>query len=109
MHQYFDSDGSGTSPNCLSDTIGVERLATATQWLRANGKIGVIGEFSAGPNAQCKATVEEFMEFLNVNSDVWKGALWWAAGPWWKDDPFNFEPPNGQGYRYYNTLFKSYA
>jgi endoglucanase len=83
MHQYLDSDSSGTSVNCVSGTIGAERLVAATNWLRANGKVGVIGEFAGGANEQCRTAVKGFLDYLKANSDVWKGAVWWAAGPWW--------------------------
>lgn len=83
MHQYLDSDSSGTSPDCVSTTIGVERLITATAWLRANGKIGVLGEFAGGPNANCQQAVKLLLDYAKTNSDVWKGALWWGGGPWW--------------------------
>ncbi|KAE9394437.1 glycoside hydrolase [Gymnopus androsaceus JB14] len=36
MHQYLDSDGSGTSATCVSNTIGASRLADATAWLQTN-------------------------------------------------------------------------
>ena len=36
MHQYLDSDGSGTSDQCVSSTIGAERIAAATSWLQEN-------------------------------------------------------------------------
>ena len=47
MHQYLDSDGSGTSSTCVSSTIGSERLEAATAWLRSNGKVGLVGEYNA--------------------------------------------------------------
>ena len=50
MHQYLDSDGSGTSPTCVSSTIGAERLANATQWLQDNNLRGFLGEIGAGSN-----------------------------------------------------------
>ena len=50
MHQYLDSDGSGTSPTCVSPTIGAERLANATQWLQDNNLKGFLGEIGAGSN-----------------------------------------------------------
>ena len=46
MHQYLDSDGSGTSDTCVSTTIGQERVQSATQWLQSNGKLGFLGEFA---------------------------------------------------------------
>jgi hypothetical protein len=50
MHQYLDSDGSGTSPTCVSPTIGAERLQAATQWLQQNNLKGFLGELGAGSN-----------------------------------------------------------
>ncbi|RSL58255.1 Endoglucanase gh5-1 [Fusarium duplospermum] len=109
MHQYLDSDSSGTSEACVSSTIGAERVKAATAWLKQNGKVGIIGEFGGGANSQCKAAVQGMLDYLQDNSDVWKGVLWWAAGPWWGNYMYSFEPPSGTGYQYYNSLLKSYV
>lgn len=71
MHQYLDSDGSGTSDQCVSSTIGAERIAAATTWLQQNNlKVcntmrvrdealltqtvkGFLGEIGAGNNDAC--------------------------------------------------------
>ena len=52
MHQYLDSDGSGTSATCVSSTIGVDRITAATNWLKQNGFKGFLGEIGAGSNGQ---------------------------------------------------------
>ncbi|WAO96341.1 CBM1 domain-containing protein [Fusarium falciforme] len=109
MHQYLDSDSSGTSEVCVSSIIGAERVKAATAWLKKNGKVGVLGEFAGGANSQCKAAVQGMLDYLEDNSDVWKGVLWWAAGPWWGTYMYSFEPPSGTGYQYYNSLLKSYV
>lgn len=109
MHQYLDSDGSGTSTACVSNTIGVERVTAATKWLKDNGKVGFLGEFAGGANANCKEAVTGMLNHLQDNSDVWLGALWWAAGPWWGNYIYSFEPPSGTGYTYYNSLLKQYV
>ncbi|CDM33423.1 CAZyme family GH5 [Penicillium roqueforti] len=98
MHQYLDSDGSGTSEICVSTTIGEERVTDATQWLKDNGKVGVLGEFAGGVNDDCKAAITGMLDYLGDNSDVWLGALWWAAGPWWGDYIFSMEPTTGAAY-----------
>ncbi|ELR10555.1 hypothetical protein VC83_00204 [Pseudogymnoascus destructans] len=59
---YLDSDGSGTSEACVSATIGQERIQAATEWLEANGKKGIIGEFAGGANDQCKSAVTGMLE-----------------------------------------------
>ncbi|KAL3466457.1 glycoside hydrolase superfamily [Aspergillus heterothallicus] len=108
MHQYLDSDGSGTSESCVSTTIGEERVTAATQWLKDNGKIGIIGEFAGGDNDQCRTAAKGMLDYLSANSDVWLGALWWAAGPWWGDYMYSFEPESGVGYQGYLSTLQAY-
>ncbi|TEB34778.1 endoglucanase [Coprinellus micaceus] len=94
MHQYLDSDSSGTSPNCVSSNVGRERLASATEWLKQNNLKGFLGEIGAGSNSQCIQAVKGALCAMQ-ESGVWIGALWWAAGPWWGDYFQSIEPPNG--------------
>ncbi|EED22610.1 endoglucanase, putative [Talaromyces stipitatus ATCC 10500] len=110
MHQYLDSDGSGTSATCVSSTIGVERIEGATAWLKANGKIGVLGEYAGGPNSVCQEAVTGMLDHLTANNDVWFGAVWWAAGPWWPSSTWSsIEPPSGQAYVYYDNILQAYT
>ncbi|KAF8149888.1 endoglucanase [Crassisporium funariophilum] len=94
MHQYLDSDGSGTSGTCVSSTIGAERLAAATAWLKQNNLKGFLGEIGAGSNSQCISAVQGALCSMQ-QSGVWIGAVWWAAGPWWDTYFTSIEPPNG--------------
>ncbi|KAG8769652.1 hypothetical protein FRC12_004829 [Ceratobasidium sp. 428] len=94
MHQYLDSDSSGTSATCVSSTIMAERLAAATAWLKANNLKGFLGEFGGGSNDQCIAAIKGGLCSLQ-QSGVWIGALWWAAGPWWGTYFQSIEPPSG--------------
>ncbi|KAG8689779.1 hypothetical protein FRC08_010778 [Ceratobasidium sp. 394] len=94
MHQYLDSDGSGTSSTCVSSTIAAERLAAATTWLKTYGFKGFLGEIGGGSNDVCIAAIKGGLCSLQ-QSGVWIGALWWAAGPWWGDYFQSIEPPNG--------------
>ncbi|KAJ3545968.1 hypothetical protein NMY22_g2236 [Coprinellus aureogranulatus] len=94
MHQYLDSDSSGTSPNCVSANVGRERLSAATNWLKQNNLKGFLGEIGAGSNSQCIQAVRGALCSMQ-ESGVWLGALWWAAGPWWGDYFQSIEPPNG--------------
>ncbi|PLB46446.1 putative endoglucanase [Aspergillus steynii IBT 23096] len=108
MHQYLDSDGSGTSSTCVSSSIGQERVAAATAWLKENNKKGFLGEFAGGANSVCQTAVQGMLSYLGQNSDVWLGAAWWAAGPWWGDYIFNMEPSGGTGYTNYLSLLKPF-
>lgn len=109
MHQYLDSDGSGTSDTCVSSTIGEERVTSATSWLRTNGKLGIIGEFAGGSNSACKSAITGMLDYMQENSDIWLGALWWGGGPWWGDYIYSFEPPSGTAYTAYGEVLSSYA
>ncbi|TPX58187.1 hypothetical protein PhCBS80983_g03314 [Powellomyces hirtus] len=92
MHQYLDSDFSGTHDTCQSASIGVESLVAATEWARKLGKKILLGEIGGGDNALCYAALENTMKYMMENSDVWAGYAWWAAGPWWGNYMFSVEP-----------------
>ncbi|KAJ5907442.1 hypothetical protein N7495_000124 [Penicillium taxi] len=108
MHQYLDSDSSGTSESCVSSTIGEERLESATEWLKTNGKQGFIGEFAGGVNSVCETAVEGMLAYLSENSDVWTGASWWSAGPWWGTYMYSIEPTDGPAYSTYLPILEKY-
>ncbi|KAF5391573.1 hypothetical protein D9757_002387 [Collybiopsis confluens] len=95
MHQYLDSDGSGTSATCVSNTIGAQRLADATAWLKSTGLKGFLGEMGAGSNTACIQAVFGALCSMQQAGGVWIGMSWWAAGPWWADYFQSIEPPNG--------------
>ncbi|XHS80478.1 glycoside hydrolase family 5 protein [Burkholderiaceae bacterium UC74_6] len=92
VHQYFDKDGSGTSPECVSPTIGRERLERFTAWARQYGYRALLGELGGGDNATCAQAVQGALEHLHGNADVWAGWLWWAGGPRWGDYMLSIEP-----------------
>lgn len=98
MHQYLDSDGSGTSADCVSSTIGQERITAATQWLKSTGKKAILGELAGGNNAQCISAIKGMITYMGQNTDVWLGGLWWGGGPWWGDYIYSMEPPSGVAY-----------
>ncbi|TGO14844.1 hypothetical protein BTUL_0047g00060 [Botrytis tulipae] len=110
FHQYLDADGSGTSATCVSGTIGAERIADATAWLKTNNLKGVIGEFAGGVNADCESAISGMLDALAADNQYWLGALWWGAGPMWGDYIYAFEPPTGAAYiQYFKTIVKYVA
>ncbi len=94
VHQYLDADYSGTSSACVSGTIGSEKLAGFTSWLKSNGKRGFLGEFGGGRDATCAAAIDNTVDHIEANAGVWLGWTYWAAGPWW-GDYFTTLEPNG--------------
>ncbi|MGN0922215.1 MAG: glycoside hydrolase family 5 protein [Cellvibrio sp.] len=90
VHQYFDSDHSGTDPTCTAN--GQQVLTEFTAWLRTHNLKGYLGEFAGADNAACRQAVEAALSYMQSNQDVWVGWAWWAAGPWWAEYMYTLEP-----------------
>jgi endoglucanase len=96
IHSYLDSDSSGTHVDVVSATIGVERLQKLTVWLRQNHKTAILGETAAGNTDLGHQAIENELNYMEANHDVWQGWLWWAAGSRWGTYMYSLEPNNGQ-------------
>ncbi len=95
VHQYLDKNSSGTTDECVSSTIGSERLSAFTDWLRQYKKIGFLGEFGTANNDTCNQALENMLSYIEQNQDVWLGWTWWASSAWFKHDyPFKLNPDN---------------
>lgn len=92
LHQYLDSDSSGTKAPCVSETIGVERVQQVTEWLRTNHFRGFLGEFNGGANDVCYRAIDGLVSYLGQNADVWTGWAVWAGGPWWGENILTVQP-----------------
>jgi endoglucanase len=95
VHQYMDSDSSGSSGDCVSQTVGRERLQAFVKWLRDNNKKGFLGEFAGGNNTTCSVAVKNMLDYVTANKDVVLGWTWWAGGPMWGEYKFTLDPKNG--------------
>jgi len=95
VHQYFDTDHSGTSDSCVNATVGSQSLADFTAWLRQNNFKGFLGEWAGGRNTLCYQAIQDLTTYMDTNSDVYKGWTWWAAGPWWGDYIYALDPAGG--------------
>jgi endoglucanase len=94
VHQYMDADGSGTG-TCVSGTVGSERLRDFTAWLRLHGKKAFLGEFGGDGGATCQRALDDMLDHVEANDDVYLGWAYWAAGPWWGDYFSSLEPKGG--------------
>jgi endoglucanase len=92
LHQYFDLDGSGTSPDCVTATVGSGRLKYVTEWLESHHHRGFLGEFGSGQTATCLSALGDLLGYVDTRADVWAGWTYWAAGPWWRDYMYSIEP-----------------
>lgn len=93
-HVYFDKDSSGTHPDCVSETIGPERLSPFTGWLRENDLRGFLGEFGSSTDATCLKNLENTLDYMDANKDVWMGWTLWAASRRFGKYMFNIYPPD---------------
>lgn len=78
VHQYLDTDGSGTSTVCVKTS---EVLAPLRNWLKSANRQALLSETGGGSEtASCITNVCEVLDFLNENSDQFLGYLGWSAG-----------------------------
>lgn len=102
VHQYLDSDYSGTHDDCLQDltTTGPNgfNLNAFVDYLTSNKLKAVVTEFGTGRNAtSCRAPLTQFMQYLQDNSAKDKDsgfAGWtiWATGHGWGDYNLRVQP-----------------
>ncbi|EMC92290.1 glycoside hydrolase family 5 protein [Baudoinia panamericana UAMH 10762] len=79
VHQYLDSDNSGTHSNCVTNNSA--SFTTLAQWLRQNGRQAILTETGGGPSdSSCLTDVCQELDTLNTNSDVYLGWIGWGAG-----------------------------
>jgi endoglucanase len=96
VHEYFDTDSSGTSDTCVSQDRAIARLTSFTQWLHENKQEGFLGEFGTSGRPDCLALLAGVLFYLKANADVWSGWTYWAAGPAWGSYMFSIEPDQGK-------------
>ncbi len=96
VHLYFDGDNSGTNPDAVSATIGVERVEEITAWAKETGNQLFLGEFGVSRDSLSLEALDKLMAHMAANADVWAGATYWAGGPWWGDYMFSAEPRDGE-------------
>lgn len=93
VHQYLDSDFSGTHATCERAADAAAAIDQMTDWLRTNKKRGFLGEFGGSNAASCIAGLKGMVTRVNAASDVWTGWTYWVAGDWWPPtEPLNITP-----------------
>lgn len=95
VHQYLDSNYSGTHKECRNETVGTNALKAFTDWLRQHNKRGFLGEFGAGSGSTCLVALDNMLKFIDDNNDVWSGWTYWAAGAWPPSYFTSVQPDNG--------------
>ncbi|MCE3044800.1 glycoside hydrolase family 5 protein [Legionella sp. 16cNR16C] len=106
VHQYLDSDYSGTHNDCLQDltTKGPNafNLDEFVDYLQENKLKAIVTEFGTGTNAgSCSAPLQQFMQYLQENSAKGKDygfAGWtvWSTGHGWGGYNLRVKPDSYQ-------------
>ena len=101
MHQYLDSNYSGTSDVCVPGS-GSSVLTATTNWLAANGYKAFLGEFDWYNNfggggvgtvsAQCQTEGTALLNAMQNAPNQWAGWTWWGSGPWAWNNGVNLDP-----------------
>lgn len=78
VHQYLDSDGSGTSTTCTTNNS--DAFTTLAAWLRKEGRQAFLSETGGSSDSTCLTYVCEELQTIMANSDVYLGWTGWAAG-----------------------------
>jgi endoglucanase len=95
LHQYADSNFSGTGSTC----VGPERISKVMQklalWSRGNRVRFFMGEFGTNNTPACLLALRTMLHAMQDRS-VWLGWSYWSAGARWGPNyPFNIHPEPG--------------
>lgn len=95
IHQYMDSDYSGTHQTCPRVQDAIKALEGVSGWFRQYGYAGFLGEFGGTGSPDCLDGLARIADYINSQGDTWIGWSAWAAGPWWGDYPLSLQPKEG--------------
>ncbi|KAF2815553.1 cellulase-domain-containing protein [Mytilinidion resinicola] len=80
VHQYLDSDSTGTHAGCVTNATKGSFAPLAT-WARDQNRQVFLSETGGGPqDSTCISYLKQTLSYLNDNSDVYLGWTTWAAG-----------------------------
>lgn len=90
IHQYFDSDGSGTQPTCqpLDNFKNYTKLNQFLAWITEQKVRFFLSEFGSGNDNNCITDVNWLLGELHKN-EYFIGWTAWVAGHGWSMNNFN--------------------
>jgi endoglucanase len=77
MHEYLDSDFSGTHAACTQATAVMN---AATSWAQANGFKIWIGEIGWSQDSSCPPLASALMSYFTANEPTYLGWAYWVGG-----------------------------
>ena len=91
LHQYADSNYSGTSTQCIEKEKLRKIMATVNAAPRPFGVRFFLGEFGVAENQTCLDDLQVLIESTH-DENIWMGWAYWAAGRQWGGYPFSIQP-----------------
>ncbi len=94
MHEYLDSDFSGTHAACAG--FGSSPMTAATSWANTNGFKVWIGEFGWSQDPTCPPDATALMSYMTTNEPTYLGWAYWLGGneafyaPWNGTSPYMY-------------------
>lgn len=95
VHQYADSDNSGTGRTCVPAANFAKMFDSITRWAKTNDQRLFLGEFGTPSNQPCLDALDAILAQMK-DEHIWRGWTYWAAGRWWGNYPLSIEPIHGQ-------------
>lgn len=94
VHQYVDSNYSGTKADCISPAKLTDILEKVRVWAVANKQRVFMGEFGVADTLECRPTLQAAL--TSMRNAPWAGWTYWSAGAWWgKNYIFSVQPVVG--------------
>lgn len=81
VHQYLDANADGKGAECISPSVGVERLTKFVEWCRLRNRKAWLGEIAGKNTPTCQVAVTNTLRFVEA-SGVFAGWNWFGAGVW---------------------------
>jgi hypothetical protein len=95
VHQYLDAWGAGQTTDVASSQTGVEDLEAVTAWATQTGNKLFLGETGVGTSPTALAALTNMLSYMQLNSNVWQGATYFAGGLDLQSFIYSIEPELG--------------
>ncbi|KAL9133221.1 MAG: hypothetical protein Q9175_005605, partial [Cornicularia normoerica] len=105
VHQYLDSDYSGTTTTCTTNGISVA-FQPLLKWLQDSKRQALLSETGGGSDSQsCLTDVCAALDFLNENSASFLGWVGWSAGSFPSHYVLSLTPTGGKDIKLMTQCF----
>ncbi|MDR3411208.1 MAG: glycoside hydrolase family 5 protein [Formivibrio sp.] len=91
VHQYADTDFSGTKTECVNPQRLETIMAEISSWSVKYKQPLFLGEFGTSNSQACLVALGAIIAPMKSKT-VWRGWTYWASGRWWGNYPLSIQP-----------------